>query len=56
MGSTGFWHNGNYFRIHRKKESFVTTGWQAMKDTEEIKISCFGLSTSEHPSSMLVPF
>ncbi|KAH7151998.1 BCS1 N terminal-domain-containing protein [Dactylonectria estremocensis] len=43
MGTTGFWHNGTYFRVNRKKESFMnTTGWSAMKDLEEIRISCFG--------------
>jgi chaperone BCS1 len=47
IGATAFWHNGSHFRIHRKKESFVTTGWQAMRDTEEIKITCFGRSISE---------
>ncbi|KAL7893800.1 BCS1 N terminal domain-containing protein [Trichoderma sp. SZMC 28014] len=46
MGSTAFWHNGTYFRVHRKKESFVNThSWGgAMKDLEEVKISCFGRS------------
>ncbi|KAK7402743.1 hypothetical protein QQX98_011500 [Neonectria punicea] len=45
MGTTGFWHNGTYFRVNRKKESFMnTSGWSAMKDLEEIKISCFGRS------------
>ncbi|CAM1507938.1 Fc.00g047860.m01.CDS01 [Cosmosporella sp. VM-42] len=45
MGTTAFWHKGMYFRVNRKKESFMnTTGWSAMKDLEEIKISCFGRS------------
>ncbi|KAL7795324.1 BCS1 N terminal domain-containing protein [Trichoderma ceciliae] len=46
MGSTAFWHKGTYFRIHRKKESFVNThSWGGpMKDLEEVKISCFGRS------------
>ncbi|KAH6611439.1 AAA ATPase [Trichoderma cornu-damae] len=46
MGSTAFWHKGTYFRVHRKKESFVNTQpWGGpMKDLEEVKISCFGRS------------
>ncbi|KAL6902443.1 BCS1 N terminal domain-containing protein [Trichoderma evansii] len=46
MGSTAFWHKGTYFRVHRKKESFVNThSWGGpMKDLEEVKISCFGRS------------
>lgn len=52
MGLTTFWHNGTYFRIHRKKESFMnTTGWSAMKDLEEVKISCFGRSIGNHLGS-----
>ncbi|KAL9471138.1 hypothetical protein ACSS6W_009079 [Trichoderma asperelloides] len=41
MGSTTFWHKGTYFRVHRKKESFVNThSWGGpMKDLEEVKIS-----------------
>lgn len=50
MGTTGFWHNGTYFRVNRKKESFMnTSGWSAMKDLEEIKISCFGRSIGKSP-------
>ena len=49
MGTTGFWHNGTYFRINRKKESYMnTTGWSAMKDLEEIRLSCFGRSIGMH--------
>ncbi|KAL6879119.1 BCS1 N terminal domain-containing protein [Trichoderma novae-zelandiae] len=46
MGATSFWHKGTYFRVHRKKESFVSTrSWGGpMKDLEEVKISCFGRS------------
>ncbi|PON26834.1 hypothetical protein TGAM01_v204335 [Trichoderma gamsii] len=46
MGSTAFWHKGTYFRVHRKKESFVNThSWGGpMKDLEEVRISCFGRS------------
>ncbi|EHK25971.1 uncharacterized protein TRIVIDRAFT_86068 [Trichoderma virens Gv29-8] len=46
MGSTAFWHKGTYFRVHRKKESFINThSWGGpMKDLEEIKVSCFGRS------------
>lgn len=48
MGSTGFWHKRNRFRVYRRKESMVSTnGWQAMKDTEELKISCYGRSISK---------
>jgi hypothetical protein len=40
MGSTSFWHKKNRFRLYRKKESLMnSSGWQAMKDQEEIKIS-----------------
>ncbi|CAH0020983.1 unnamed protein product [Clonostachys rhizophaga] len=45
LGTTGFWHKGTRFRVYRRKESFVnTSGWSAMKDQEEIKISSFGRS------------
>ncbi|KOS17192.1 putative mitochondrial chaperone [Escovopsis weberi] len=46
MGHTSFWHKGTYFRLNRRKESLVNTrGWgSAIKDVEEIKISCFGRS------------
>lgn len=45
MGATHFWYKGTYFRVYRKKESFMgSSGWSAMKDLEEIKISCFGRS------------
>ncbi|UKZ70607.1 uncharacterized protein TrAtP1_011582 [Trichoderma atroviride] len=46
MGSTAFWHKGTYFRVYRKKESFVNThSWGGpMKDLEEVRISCFGRS------------
>ncbi|OAQ64991.1 mitochondrial chaperone BCS1 [Pochonia chlamydosporia 170] len=45
MGATYFWHNGTFFRVHRRKESVMaTSGWGATKDTEEIRISCFGRS------------
>ncbi|KAK4081892.1 hypothetical protein Purlil1_11484 [Purpureocillium lilacinum] len=45
MGITGFWHKGTYFRVTRRKESLMSTsGWGAMKDLEEIKISCLGRS------------
>ncbi|KAL6790151.1 BCS1 N terminal domain-containing protein [Trichoderma sp. SZMC 28013] len=47
IGATAFWHKGTYFRFHRKKESVVNSHpWGgAIKDSEEIKISCFGRST-----------
>lgn len=45
MGVTSFWHKGTYFRVHRKRESFMaTSGWGGMKDLEEIRISCYGRS------------
>ena len=51
MGSTSFWHKKIRFRLYRKKESLVnSSGWQAMKDQEEIKISCYGRSISKRQS------
>jgi hypothetical protein len=48
MGSTSFWHKKTRFRLYRKKESLMnSSGWQAMKDQEEIKISCYGRSISK---------
>lgn len=45
MGATHFWYKGTYFRVYRKRESFMaTSAWGAMKDLEEIKVSCFGRS------------
>lgn len=45
MGVTSFWHRGTYFRVCRRKESVMNMGgWSAMKDVEEIKISCLGRS------------
>lgn len=52
MGSTGFWHNRTRFRLYRKKESLVNVGgYRAMKDQEEITISCYGRSISKYFSS-----
>lgn len=47
MGSTRFWHNRNYFRLTRRKDTFVSGGWHAMKDEEEMKIYCYGRSVGE---------
>lgn len=44
MGATRFWHNGRYFKVTRRKESFISSGWQAMKDQEELNIYCYGRS------------
>lgn len=46
MGSTSFWHKKVRFRLYRKKESLANSnGWgSAFKDTEEIRISCYGRS------------
>ncbi|KAJ4136421.1 hypothetical protein NW768_004034 [Fusarium equiseti] len=45
MGTTGFWHEGVYFRVYRRKETLQTQGWMGNKDVEELRISCFGRST-----------
>ncbi|KFA79865.1 hypothetical protein S40288_03766 [Stachybotrys chartarum IBT 40288] len=45
MGSSAIWHNGTRFKVYRKKESYVASGWEAMKDLEEVTISCYGRST-----------
>lgn len=51
MGTTGFWHNGTYFKVNRRRESLQSSNpWASQKDVEELKISCFGRSISEYPS------
>lgn len=64
MGLTTFWHNETYFRVERKKESFMKAdSLKAMTNLEEIKISCFGRSmgkcmlstTSAQPLTFAVP-
>ncbi|KAI5461610.1 BCS1 N terminal-domain-containing protein [Mariannaea sp. PMI_226] len=42
LGTTGFWHDGTYFRVSRKRESLMMGGFPTMKDVEEVRISCFG--------------
>lgn len=57
MGSTAFWHNGKYFRVYRRKESFVSTspwGGGQMKDLEEVRISCFGFSAGQYTKVFLL--
>ncbi|KAM6521991.1 hypothetical protein FALCPG4_011685 [Fusarium falciforme] len=45
MGTTGFWHNGTYFKVNRRRESLQSSNsWVSQKDVEELKISCFGRS------------
>ncbi|EEU44883.1 uncharacterized protein NECHADRAFT_49155 [Fusarium vanettenii 77-13-4] len=45
MGTTGFWHNGTYFKVNRRRESLQSSNpWANQKDVEELKISCFGRS------------
>jgi chaperone BCS1 len=51
MGTTGFWHNGTYFQVNRRRESLQSSNsWVSQKDVEELKISCFGRSISEYPN------
>ncbi len=51
MGMHSFWFRGTFFRLHRKREAFVqediSTGVQALKDKENIVISCYGWSPGE---------
>lgn len=56
IGATAFWHKGTYFRFHRKKESVVNSHpWGgAIKDSEEIKISCFGRSTGKKSNHSII--
>lgn len=47
LGVHGFWFEGNYFRLHRKQESFLEdsgSGGQTFKDKENLVISCLGRS------------
>lgn len=46
LGTHGFWHNGGYFRLHRKQESLFEEGGSmpAFKDKEYLMLSCFGRS------------
>lgn len=47
LGVHGFWFEGNYFRLHRKQESFFEdsgSGSQTFKDKENLVISCLGRS------------
>ncbi|KAK7731713.1 hypothetical protein SLS53_008657 [Cytospora paraplurivora] len=47
LGVHGFWHEGRYFRLHRKQESFFEdsgSSGQTFKDKENLTISCFGRS------------
>ncbi|POS80649.1 hypothetical protein DHEL01_v200974 [Diaporthe helianthi] len=47
LGVHGFWFEGNYFRLHRKQESFLEDnggGGQTFKDKENLVISCLGRS------------
>ncbi|KAJ9139401.1 BCS1 N terminal-domain-containing protein [Pleurostoma richardsiae] len=47
MGLHSFWHQGTYFRLQRKQESFLDDGGngiQAFKDKEDLVISCLGRS------------
>ena len=51
MGLHSFWHNGRYFRLHRRQETFIEdgspgTGVQTLKDKENLVISCYGWSPS----------
>ena len=48
LGTHAFWHNGRYFRLHRKQESLYDDGGGSsipqFKDRENLMISCFGRS------------
>lgn len=46
IGTHNFWHNGHYFRLHRKQESVFEDGGAgfAVKDKENLVISCLGWS------------
>lgn len=46
LGVHGFWFQGNYFRLHRKQESFLedSGSGQTFKDKENLVISCLGRS------------
>jgi len=49
MGIHSFWHEGRYFRLHRKKQTFLdegvtAAGGQQLKDKEDLVIATFGLS------------
>lgn len=46
LGVHGFWFEGNYFRLHRKQESFLedSGSGQTFKDKENLVISCLGRS------------
>lgn len=47
LGVHGFWFEGNYFRLHRKQESFLedsSSGSQTFKDRENLVVSCLGRS------------
>ncbi|KAF5244007.1 hypothetical protein FANTH_7920 [Fusarium anthophilum] len=46
VGTTGFWHDGTYFRVRRKRETVQSAhGLGDSKDVEQLSISCFGRST-----------
>ncbi|KAH9909866.1 BCS1 N terminal-domain-containing protein [Xylariomycetidae sp. FL2044] len=44
MGLHNFWWGGQYFRLHRKKESVFddggSGGWASLKDKEDLVLSC----------------
>ncbi|PCD21429.1 hypothetical protein AU210_016392 [Fusarium oxysporum f. sp. radicis-cucumerinum] len=45
MGTTGFWHNGTYFQVHRTRDTLRSrNGWGGSSSVEELRISCFGRS------------
>jgi len=51
MGLHSFWHDGKYFRLRRKQETFMEeggpgSGIQTLKDKENLVISCYGWSPS----------
>jgi len=64
MGLHSFWHEGTYFRLHRKQETFLEDsntagGAQTLKDKEQIVISCYGWSPGKEnlarPLSLALP-
>ncbi|KAK3325291.1 BCS1 N terminal-domain-containing protein [Apodospora peruviana] len=47
IGTHGFWHDGRYFSLHRKKEQLFDDGGgggMQYKDKEYLMLSCFGRS------------
>lgn len=48
IGRHTFWWKGQYFRLHRKKESIFKDGSAIFGDKEDLIISCLWRSPSKH--------